>query len=241
MDLADSAALASLTTLLLAGVARGMRAVDTAGAVAGCAVGVACSLGHGLGGLGVLGAFFVLGSAATKVGWARKSREGTAERAGGARGARRVLGKGGVAAALALGAVLGWSVEVAFVAAFAAALADTLATEVGTLSSGRPRMLPSLRAVDRGTPGAVSLLGTVGSIAGGALVAAAGWGVGLIDPVEAAWVVVAAAVATLAESLLTAHLGAFRARPGWLRNVATTGLGAAIAFVLHTSLAGEVA
>ena len=53
-------------------------------------------------GVAGLAAFVIVGSTATRVGYARKTEQGTAERGGGARGAARVIGKGGVAAAAAL-------------------------------------------------------------------------------------------------------------------------------------------
>lgn len=237
MDLPDSALIAAGATVVLAVVARAAKAVDTSGALVGTIVGVACALGFGAEGLGTLAAFFVLGSAATRLGWARKQRAGTAERNDGARGARRVMGKGGVAALTGVLALLGTAgradLAIAFTGALAAALADTLATEIGTLSKREPRLLPTLRAVPAGTPGAVSALGLLGSILGGAIVAAVAWLCGLL-PVAAIWVVtVAAAGATLLESALTTHLGAFRERPGWVRNLLTTAAGAGAALGLE--------
>jgi uncharacterized protein (TIGR00297 family) len=69
---------------------------------------------------------------------------------------------------------------VAFVGAFAAALADTLGTEIGTLFGRRPVSPLTFRAVAPGTPGAVSLPGTAASAAGAAAIAFAGAGLGLI-------------------------------------------------------------
>ncbi len=101
MEIAASAPLALGLTVSLGAAAYLFKAVTGGGFVGGLLVGATASVAYGLPGLGVIGAFFVLGSGATKVGWARKSREGTAEAGGGARDARRVLGKGGVAAGVA--------------------------------------------------------------------------------------------------------------------------------------------
>lgn len=237
MDLPDSALLAAGATVALAGVARATKAVDTPGAVVGTVVGVACALGFGVAGLATLAAFFVLGSVATRVGWARKQRAGTAERNDGTRGARRVIGKGGVAAlagAIAIPDIVDERLlAIGFAGALAAALADTLATEIGTLSTRPPRLLPTLRVVPTGTPGAVSPLGLLGSVLGGAVVGATAWGLDLITLVAVGTVTIAAAVATLLESALTTHASAFRRRPGWVRNLLTTGAGAGAAMGLE--------
>lgn len=237
MYLPDSALIAAGATVVLAVVARAANAVNTPGAIAGTTVGVACALGFGGQGLATLAAFFVLGSAATRLGWARKARAGTAERNDGARGARRVIGKGGVAALagaiVCFGDANHMEAAIAFTGALAAALADTLATEIGTLSKRDPRLLPTLRAVPAGTPGAVSALGLVGSVLGGIIVALVAWSCGLLPLDAVSIVTVAAAGATLLESALTTHVPVFRQRPGWVRNLLTTAAGAGAAVGLE--------
>jgi uncharacterized protein (TIGR00297 family) len=57
-----------------------------------------------------------------------------------------------------------------FVGVMASVTADTWATEIGTLSRQRPRLITSGRRVDVGTSGAVSPMGTAVSAAGGLLV-----------------------------------------------------------------------
>jgi len=208
-------------------LARLAKALDTSGAVASCAVGGAVALALGLAGLAPLGMFFIAGSAATRVGWARKKAEGTAERGDGARGARRVLAKGGIAAIAAL-----WPATCAAPAmagALAAALGDTLGTEFGTLARGRPRMLPTFRAVDAGTPGAVSVQGTVAAIAGATLIAAAGAAAGLFGWQGVPIIAGAGLVGALGESLVAGMMPAFARAPGTIRNVLTTAVGATVA------------
>ena len=53
---------------------------------------------------------------------------------------------------------------------FACCLGDTLASELGILSKSKPRLITTLKQVPPGTNGAISLVGTVASIAGGAFV-----------------------------------------------------------------------
>src|SRR5206468_12197817 len=87
-------------------------------------------------------------------------------RRGPRRTARQVVANGGVAA---VAAVLGsWP---AAAAAIAAAAADTWATEIGAFSPLPPRLITSGRRVTRGTSGGITVLGTLGRVAGAALIA----------------------------------------------------------------------
>jgi uncharacterized protein (TIGR00297 family) len=224
---AESAVLALCIVFIGALVARLAKALDTSGAIASCLVGGAIGLSLGLAGLAPLGAFFILGSAATRVGWKRKKAEGTAERGDGARGAARVLAKGGVAAIAAL-----WPATCAAPAmagALAAALGDTLGTEFGILARGRPRLLPTFRPVNAGTPGAVSVQGTLAAVLGAGLVAAAGAATGLFGWSAVPIITGAGLVGALGESLLAGIAPTFARAPGTLRNVLTTAVGATIA------------
>ncbi len=91
------------------------------------------------------------------------------------KGSRRDLGQtlanGGVGALLAmLFGLLNWPDVpwlAGYVGAIATVTADTWATEVGVLARKRPRMITTGRAVDAGTSGAVSGLGTAATLAGG--------------------------------------------------------------------------
>ncbi len=224
---ADTWLAALSLTLVLAVAARFAKAFDTGGAVAGALVGAALSIGHGLPGVAALAAFVVVGSAATRIGYARKSAEGTAERGGGARGGARVIGKGGVAALAAL-LPLGALGGAAVAGALAAALADTLGTEIGTLSRGTPRVPPSFRRAERGTPGAVSILGVAaGAIGAGVVAVVAGAGA-LIAWSAVVAVVAAGVIAALLESVVTGAVPGMARAPGWTRNLLTTGAGAAL-------------
>ena len=62
-------------------------------------------------------------------------------------------------------------------AALVEATADTVSSEIGQAFGGRPVMVLSLKRVEVGTDGAVTLLGSGAGILAGALVAVAGlWG-----------------------------------------------------------------
>ncbi|WP_412067490.1 DUF92 domain-containing protein [Rubrivirga sp. IMCC43871] len=113
-------------------------------------------------------AFFVLSSTLSRLGHQRKASAEALAAKGSRRDARQVLANGGVAlAALAASAfVAGPGLYVAFVGSFAAAAADTWATEIGTLIGGSTRRLGLGPRVPPGTSGGVSWGGTLGAVLG---------------------------------------------------------------------------
>ncbi len=160
-------------------------------------------------------AFFVLSSLLSKLGAARKKEAAARSEGGAVRSAAQVYANGGVAwGCLVLQAVypldLLW--YAGFLGAFAAAAADTWATEIGTLARGRPISLRTGRRVPRGSSGAVSLVGTLGAVGGALSVALAAWAVADLPVIEGAFVfglVMASGVAAaFVDSLLGAWLQA---------------------------------
>jgi len=219
---------------VVAVAARFASLLDTAGAVSTVIIGTAITVGLGLAGLLVMAAFFVLGSAATRLGYARKAALGIAQEEGGARGWRSAWANGGVPALLALLAAtappeLGAVYTLAYAAAGATAAADTCASEVGKARAGATVLLVTRRRVEPGAEGGVSVAGTLAGVAAATLVAASGtlgrlYAWALVPVVAAAGV-----VGSVAESVL----GPVAERRGWLGNHAlnavNTALGAAIA------------
>ena len=177
-------------------------------------------------------AFFVLGSAATKLGYRVKAARGIAQEKGGARGWRNAWANGGVAAFLALMAALdpprAGLYAIAYAAAVATAAADTCSSEIGKAYGRRTFLITTLRPVPPGTEGAISLEGTLGGFVGGALVAAVGALGGLYSWPGAGLVALAGLLGSLAESVI----GTVAERRGWLDNdllnALNTALGAAI-------------
>nr|WP_230687784.1 DUF92 domain-containing protein [Hymenobacter ruricola] len=197
--------------LLGAGMAYAARAgkLTTAGVWLGGALGLAIYWGAGWAGLGLLALFFALGSAASSWRVADKRRLGLAEENKGRRTAGQVLANAGVAAALGLlsagfptFAPLG---GLMLAGSFAAATADTLASELGNVYGRRYYNILTFRPDVRGENGVVSAEGTLLGLAGSAVVAAAyclghGWGPAF------GWLLVAGTVGNVVDSVLGATL-----------------------------------
>jgi len=158
-------------------------------------------------------AFFGIGGLSSKFRYDEKRDRGIAEANEGARGTGNVLANSLAAlAALLAGAAspnLGLPRALflfAFAGAVAAALADTLSSEIGGLYD-RPRLITSFEVVDPGEDGAVTWQGTVAGVVGAAIVAGIGGGlVETIGPTGAAAIAVAGVGGMFVDSLLGATL-----------------------------------
>ncbi|MEN8241018.1 MAG: DUF92 domain-containing protein [Chloroflexota bacterium] len=94
----------------------------------------------------------------------------------------------------------------AFAGSLAAANADTWATELGIFSPREPRMITTGKQVPKGTSGGVSLVGTLATTAGAALVGLIGW---LFTPEISGWAMIGTVtLAGLLGSLVDSLLGA---------------------------------
>ncbi len=162
--------------LALAGYAA--RSVTVSGAIGGFVLGSVMILFAGWELYVVLLLFFVIGTLATKLGYARKAAAGLAQERGGRRGFSHAWSNVGVAAILALliGARAGsaQALWLAAIASLATAAADTTASEIGQLFGKRAFLPLTFRRVPRGTEGAISMEGTLAGAIAGTLVAGAG-------------------------------------------------------------------
>ncbi len=217
------------------------RMLDALGSLSAVAVGATISAALGLPGLAILVVFFVVGSAATRMGYRTKAARRVAQERGGARGWQNAWANGGVPALLALvaGAVppeLRELMLVAYAASVATAAADTCSSETGKAYGRRTVLITSFRAVAPGTKGAISLEGTLGGLLGACLVASSGAVVALHSWPAAGVVGVAGLVGSLAESVV----GTVAERRGWLDshqlNVLNTLIGAGTAAFLARGL-----
>ena len=184
----ESDAVAVLLVLLLpavvAALAFRVRALTWSGALAAWGIGAVVLGAGGWGGAAALLAFF--GTSTLLSRWRRRAKEALGYEKDGRRDAGQVLANGGAAAACLLLPRLSHGVSIQdahwlFLAALAAANADTWATEIGSAMGGRPFDLRTGRAAPPGTSGAMSLPGTGAALAGAALIGlfagtAAGWG-----------------------------------------------------------------
>jgi uncharacterized protein (TIGR00297 family) len=157
--------------------ARRAQALSWSGVVAATALGtvaVAASWSFGL----LLVLYFILSATMTRLGAERKERRTASivEKVGG-RDAVQVLANGSVFVVAAASTLVHPTIpiEAAAVGALAASSADTWATEVGTLWGGTPRAVWSWKKVPAGTSGGVTVRGTLGLIAGSAVIAALAW------------------------------------------------------------------
>lgn len=160
------------------------KSVNFSGALGGCILGILLILGAGWPLYVALLAFFVIGTATTKLGYARKAKLGLAQEGGGRRGFSHAFSNAGVATICAIAVsrlsrmendALQWMIVVYLmgIASLATAAADTTASEIGQLI-GRRAFLPlTLKRVPVGTEGAISVEGTLAGIVGGFLVALA--------------------------------------------------------------------
>ena len=229
-------ALGAAVNLALAAAGWAARTVTVSGAVAGLLIGTAIWGFLGWRGYLLLLAFFVLGSAATKLGYRRKAAQGLAQEEGGRRGARHAFANCGTALACAAFAATTDHPLVfllAFAGAFATAAADTAGSEIGQLYGRRAFLITSLRRVPPGTDGAVSAEGTAAGIAAAALLGALGAWLGLYPWAGAAVVVVAAILGTVIESLA----GATLERRGLLDNQAINFLNTLVGALLAAAMA----
>jgi uncharacterized protein (TIGR00297 family) len=201
----------------LALVALGLRTVNRSGAALGFLLGVAIYMGYGYKSFLILLTFFLVGSVATRLGYAKKAARGHAEGRGGARSWREATANTLAGAFFAI-LVITTHYEAAFlaalVAAFAEAAGDTVSSEIGQWLSGRAYLITTLKPVPAGENGGVSLAGSLAGLSATILVVVVGYALGLCRP-ETAAVVLGAGIAG---NVLDSVLGATLERRGLVTN-----------------------
>ncbi|WP_242692132.1 DUF92 domain-containing protein [Aridibaculum aurantiacum] len=202
--------------------------------VAGCTGGVlaiAIYSGTGYTGVGMLAAFFLLGTLATSWKLAKKQAAGLAETNKGRRTASQVVANAGVAALSAMLAVAFPSLKelsmLLVAAAFSSATADTLSSELGNIYGSRFYDITTLQKDQRGLDGVVSVEGTLCGLAGSTVIGAiylAGGG----TLFGAVIVLVAGTIGNLTDSVL----GGTVERAGLIKNNAVNFLNTLVAAVV---------
>ncbi len=211
------------------------RAVDRSGAVGGFVLAVAIWVTGGWEAFTVFGAFFVLGSSATRIGGSTKEAAGVAQEAGGRRGFSHAFANTGLGAGLSFLSVATGRPELfrlAFTGAMATAAFDTVSTEIGKAWGRHPVLVTTGRPVSIGTVGAVSGAGTGAGLLAALLVAGLGAGLGLYGTGWIVAVVVAAALGAMLESVAGATLGRRGLLGHGTLNFLNTAIGAGICLAI---------
>jgi uncharacterized protein (TIGR00297 family) len=230
--------LAVAVSLALAGLAWGLKLVTPSGAISGFLLGVAVYLGYGYKSFLLMFTFFLVGSAATRLGYARKAARGVAEKRGGARSWREALANSLAGAFFSIlvitthheGAFL-----IALIAAFAEAAGDTVSSEIGQCISPRAYLITTFRPVPAGQNGGVSVGGSVAGFLASALIVAVGYGMGLCGRGGAALALSGAVAGNLLDSVLGATLERRGLVTNGIVNFAASSFagGLALAIALH--------
>ena len=136
------------------------KALNEEGIIIGNSVGIAVFLLGGLASFFIMVLFFVTAEFSTRL--ARKKMPEKHEQ----RTTQNILGNSSAAViALLFGSSIG------FFGAMAAALADTLSSEIGLTSKKKPRLLTTFEQVEAGTDGGITARGLNASLLGAALIA----------------------------------------------------------------------
>lgn len=215
------------------------RTVSRSGAIGGAIIGTIIFVCAGWRGWMLLFASFAAATICSRLGLARKSLLGIAEERGGRRGAGNAFANTGVAAIAALLSVVTYAHDpalVAFVAALTAGGSDTIASEIGKAWGRRTFLIANLHSVPPGTPGALSVAGTIAGLLGAVVLASLGAVLHLIGPSGIVVVVAAATIGSVAESLMGATLEG----PGIVNNDVLNFLNTAIAAFSALLLSGAV-
>jgi uncharacterized protein (TIGR00297 family) len=164
-------------TVLLGYLSYVLGTASVPGMLTGVLLGLLTIVLGGFGWFAVLISFFGVGGLSTKFRYEDKRQRGVAEDNEGARGTGNVLGNATVALVAVIGfaaspllPVHGVAFQYAFAGSLAAAMSDTLSSEIGGLYDS-PRLITTLEPVPPGTDGGVTWQGEVAGLVGAALVA----------------------------------------------------------------------
>ncbi len=199
--------IALITSLLFGFIAFLLKTVDIYGFISGVVIGIINFTFLGWKGFIILASFFILGSISTKLGYKDKKQKGLAEKKGGARSWTNAVSKcsvGSIIAIIACFALPDYQLlfTVSFIAAYAAATADTLSSEIGQWKGKKAYSLVTFKKVSPGTEGAVSLEGSIAGIIGALLLSLLAYSINLIDLYSILVITIAAIVSNVFESYM---------------------------------------
>ncbi|MFS8897328.1 TIGR00297 family protein [Synechococcus sp. R3-13] len=225
--------------LVVLGLLSPQKALTRAGVIHAGLLGLLVWRGLGGRGYAVVAAYFLVGTAVTKLGIRRKQAQGIAEKREGARGPENVWGSALTGAVCAVGYAffphpLWW---LGYSASFAAKLADTVSSEVGKAYGRKTFLITTFQSVPAGTEGAVSLEGSLAGVAAAAGMAGLAWGIGGEWVGESPfWLGIcwlAGILATLAESWMGVVL---QPRLAWMTNEVVNSIQTTLAALLAVGL-----
>ena len=184
------------------------RLLTISGAITAFVIGSLIALGLGVKGLMIMGLFFCSSSLWSKMKSSNKRKAEELLVKGSQRDWQQVMANGGLAAmASALYYFTGapiWLLGTCI--CIAAANSDTWASEVGSMSKGKPISIKTFRRVDRGTSGAVSILGTFAAIMGSLIIALASYLIFELRISELYFILLLGFMGNLIDTLLGAFL-----------------------------------
>ena len=154
---------AATIILILALFSLKLKLLDRGGILASIPIGYVIYVFGGVDYFILLLVFYLTSGAATKLRVRRIGKDVLDKDS--IRGWRNVVANGAAAAIISLLNITGFNrgrITAAYLGAVGTAFADTLATEIGLLYPGEPRLITNMKRVLRGTPGAVSPYGYLG-------------------------------------------------------------------------------
>lgn len=200
-----------LALIIIAGIAYSVAAkkLTIVAALTGGLVAYLVFAGAGFTGIAMMTTFFILASAATS--WQAHKKQNfnvEAEHKGG-RTSGQVLANAGVAAITGILTFVWPQLQHLFIlmmaASFASAIADTLASELGTVYGSCFFNIITLKPDQRGLDGVISLEGTLIGIVGSTIIALI-YAVGFGWDLNIVWIVIAGTIGNLSDSVLGALL-----------------------------------
>ena len=197
--------------ILLAGMGLSilLRKLTPIGAFLGGILAFLIYLGSALTGVGLMTAFFIMGTLATGHRIEVKQALKAEEKSGGKRNAVQVISNAGVPALFGFLAfsfpMYGETFRLMLATAFSAATADTLSSELGTVYGKKFYNITTFRPGKIGLDGVVSVEGTFIGFLGSAIIALIysigfGWSLALL------WILIGGTVGNIADSVLGATL-----------------------------------
>jgi uncharacterized protein (TIGR00297 family) len=150
-----------------------LKSLTITGAIAAILVGLAVFAGFGVKGLLLLGVFFATSSLWSKYKEANKRKIEEKLAKGAIRDWRQVVANGGAAALFSIIHTFHHDIDwlICFTVCIASANSDTWASEIGPISKKEPVYIRTFKRIERGTSGAISLLGSIAALVASLLIA----------------------------------------------------------------------